>query len=84
MDLFFFLSLQIPDSNSVELRAPLPRPFCPQDRFELNKDDLHLLEVLGEGAFGKVVKAAYAITTTSGTFLKKTVAVKTLKGKSTE
>lgn len=68
-----------PEIRPIELRRPLPRPFCPQDRFELNKDHLHLLDVIGEGAFGKVLKAAYALTTTSGTFLKKTVAVKTLK-----
>ena len=68
--------------NSIELRGPLPRPFCSQDKFELNKDHLHLLNDLGEGAFGKVIKAAYAFSTPSGTFLKKTVAVKTLKGRS--
>lgn len=48
-------------------------------RWEINRENLNLLQVIGEGAFGKVLKAE-AFGVGKQNFGKTIVAVKTLKG----
>lgn len=47
--------------------------------WEINRENLNLLDVIGEGAFGKVLKAD-AFGLNKGNMSKTVVAVKTLKG----
>ena len=49
------------------------------EEWEISRENIRLLEVIGEGAFGKVLKADVRDVTHLNT-TKTTVAVKTLKG----
>ena len=49
------------------------------EQWEINRENIHLLEVIGEGAFGKVLKAE-ALDVDRLESVRVTVAVKTLKG----
>ena len=58
------------------------QPLLDADSYEINYSDLTLYEILGEGAFGKVVRADLHHHKEKGKDVgKSTVAVKMLKGK---
>lgn len=59
------------------------KPLLPNDKYEIDYSSLTFIDVLGEGAFGKVLKAEFILPapTEDRGPTTKTVAVKVLKGK---